>query len=50
MVKDKYEIELVEIKTKLNRLVIGQIRRRPTIEDIKWAKMRRKLFVELTAK
>jgi hypothetical protein len=25
MVKEKYEIELVEAKTKLNRLVIGQI-------------------------
>jgi hypothetical protein len=35
---------------KIIREVIAEIRRKPTAEDIKWAKARRKLFEELTAK
>jgi len=35
---------------KIVRDVIAQIRRKPTVEDIKWAKSRQKLFGELTAK
>jgi hypothetical protein len=35
---------------KIVREVIAQVRRKPTAEDIKWAKARRKLFNELTAK
>ena len=35
---------------KIVREVISQVRRRPAAEDIKWAKDRRKLFNELTAK
>ena len=30
--------------------IIAQVRRKPAAEDIKWAKTRRKLFSELTAK
>jgi hypothetical protein len=30
--------------------VISQVRRKPAAEDIKWAKARRRLFSELTAK
>jgi hypothetical protein len=30
--------------------VIAQVRRKPATDDIKWAKARRKLFNELTAK
>ena len=32
------------------REVIAQVRQKPTAEDVKWAKSRRKLFNELTAK
>ena len=35
---------------KIVRDIIAQVRRKPTSEDIKWAKARRKLFKELTAK
>ena len=35
---------------KIVQEVIAQIRRKPSDEDIKWAKSRRKLFNELTAK
>ena len=35
---------------KIVREVIAQIRRKPAVEDIKWAKTRRKLFNELTTK
>ena len=35
---------------KIVREVIAQVRRKPAAEDIKWAKIRRKLFAELTAK
>jgi len=35
---------------KIAREVIAQVRRKPTAEDVKWAKSRRKLFNELTAK
>ena len=35
---------------KIVREVIAQVRRKPTAEDVKWAKSRRKLFEELTAK
>jgi hypothetical protein len=35
---------------KIIREVIAQIRRKPTAEDIEWAKARRKLFNDLTAK
>jgi uncharacterized protein YcfJ len=35
---------------KIVRDIIAQIRRKPATEDIKWAKSRRKLFKELTAK
>ena len=40
MIKDK----------KIVRKVIAQVRRKPAATDIKWAKARRKLFIELTAK
>jgi hypothetical protein len=44
-------IEPTVIKDKkIVRQVIAQIRRKPTAEDKKWAKSRRKLFNELTAK
>ena len=32
------------------RDIVAQVRRKPDAEDIKWAKARRKLFKELTAK
>ena len=35
---------------KIIREVIAQVRCKPTSTDIKWAKSRRKLFTELTAK
>jgi len=35
---------------KIIREVIAQVRRKPATEDISWAKTRRKLFNELTAK
>jgi hypothetical protein len=35
---------------KIIRDIIAQIRRKPAAEDVKWAKARRKLFNELTAK
>ncbi|MCL2067026.1 MAG: hypothetical protein FWG99_06140 [Treponema sp.] len=35
---------------KIVREVINQVRRKPAVEDIKWAKTRNKLFNELTAK
>ena len=35
---------------KIVREVIAQVRRKPAAEDVKWAKSRRKLFEELTAK
>jgi len=35
---------------KIVREVIAQVRRKPSNEDLKWAKARRKLFNELTAK
>jgi hypothetical protein len=35
---------------KIIRDIIAQIRQKPAAEDIKWAKTRRKLFKELTAK
>ena len=35
---------------KIVREVIAEVRRKPAAEDIKWAKARRKLFSELTAK
>jgi hypothetical protein len=35
---------------KIIREVIAQIRRKPSAEDVRWAKERRKLFNELTAK
>ena len=35
---------------KIIREVIAQVRRKPTANDAKWAKARRKLFMELTAK
>ena len=44
-------VQSTEIKDKkIVREVIAQVRRRPTAEDVKWAKSRRKLFNELTAK
>ena len=44
-------IEPTVIKDKkIIREVIAQVRRKPAAEDIKWAKARRKLFNELTAK
>ena len=44
-------IELTVIKDKkIVGLVIAQVCRKPASEDIKWAKARRKLFNELTAK
>jgi hypothetical protein len=30
--------------------VIAQVRRKPAADDVRWAKARRKLFTELTAK
>jgi hypothetical protein len=48
------KIKLIEptvIKDKkIVREVIAQVRRKPTAEDVKWAKVRRKLFNELTTK
>ena len=35
---------------KIIRDIIAQVRRKPAAADIKWAKARRKLFKELTAK
>ena len=35
---------------KIIKDIIAQVRQKPTEEDIKWAKKRRKLFKELTAK
>ena len=35
---------------KIIREVIAQVRRKPAAEDVRWAKTRRKLFIELTAK
>ena len=35
---------------KIVREVIAQVRRKPAVEDIKWAKTRRKLFNELTTR
>ena len=35
---------------KIIRDIITQVRRKPAAEDRKWAKARRKLFDELTAK
>jgi hypothetical protein len=35
---------------KIVREIIAQVRRKPALEDIKWAKTRRKIFNELTAK
>jgi len=35
---------------KIIRDIITQVRQKPTVEDIKWAKARRKLFQELTTK
>jgi len=32
------------------RDIVAQIRQKPAIEDIKWARARRKLYKELTAK
>jgi len=44
-------VEPTVIKDKrIVREVIAQIRRKPAAGDIKWAKSRRKLFNELTAK
>jgi hypothetical protein len=44
-------IEPTVIKDKkIVREVIAQVRRKPAAEDVKWAKARRKLFNELTAK
>ena len=44
-------VEPTVIKDKrIVREIIAQVRRKPTAEDIKWAKERRKLFLELTAK
>jgi len=44
-------IEPTVIKDKkIVREAIAQVRRKPTPEDVKWAKSRRKLFNELTAK
>ncbi|MDR2596452.1 MAG: hypothetical protein LBC76_03935 [Treponema sp.] len=44
-------IEPTVIKDKkIVREVIAQVRRKPTAEDVKWAKSRRKMFNELTAK
>jgi hypothetical protein len=35
---------------KIVREVIAQVRRKPAADDVRWAKARRKLFTELTAK
>ena len=44
-------VQPTEIKDKkIIREVIAQVRRKPAAEDIRWAKNRRKLFKELTAK
>jgi len=44
-------VESTVIKDKkIVREVIAQVRRKPTAEDVRWAKGRRKLFNELTAK
>ena len=44
-------IEPTVIKDKkIIREVIAQVRRKPAAVDIKWAKARRKLLIELTAK
>ena len=44
-------IEPTVIKDKkIVREVIAQVRQKPGVEDIKWAKARRKLFNELTSK
>jgi hypothetical protein len=45
------QIEPTVIKDKkIAREVIAQVRSKPTAEDVKWAKSRRKLFKELTEK
>jgi len=41
---------IARLDKKIVREVIAQVRRKPAAEDIKWAKTRRKLFNELTAK
>jgi len=44
-------IEPTVIKDKrIVREVVAQVRRKPTAEDIKWPKARRKFYNELTAK
>ena len=44
-------VEPTVIKDKnIIREIIAQVRRKPAYSDIKWAKARRKLFNELTAK
>ena len=44
-------VESTVIKDKkIVREVIAQVRRKPAAEDFRWAKARRKLFYELTAK
>jgi len=44
-------VEPTTIKDKkIVREVIAQVRQQPTSEDVKWAKARKKLFGELTAK
>ena len=44
-------VQSTEIKDKkIINEVIAQIRQKPAADDIKWAKDRRKLFKELTAK
>jgi hypothetical protein len=44
-------IEPTVIKDKnIIREVVAQVRRKPAAADVKWAKARRKLFNELTAK
>jgi hypothetical protein len=44
-------IEPTAIKDKkIIKEIIAQVRRKPTAEDLRWAKERHKLFNELTAK
>jgi len=43
------EPTLIKVK-RIVREVIAQVRRKPAAEDILWAKSRRRLFNELTAK
>ena len=49
-VKIKTVMPTVIKDKKITREVIAQVRRRPAAEDLKWAKSRRKLFNELSAK